>query len=87
MSTQHTDLHAWLSSKLANFISWISAALGVGTFLGYVNIVVGVLSACWLGVSLWNYFTHTRPKNKLEMELLRQKLAAHRAKCEMDDHV
>ena len=83
MATQNPDLHAWLSSKLANFISWVSAALGVGTFLGYVNIVVGVLSAVWLGISVWNYFTHTRPKNKLEMQLLRQKIAAHREKCEV----
>lgn len=83
MSAQHTDLHAWLSSKLANFISWISAALGVGTFLGYVNIAVGCLSATWLAVSIWNWFFHTRKKNKLEIQLLEQKIAAHRAKCEV----
>jgi len=72
--TVHTDLHAFLSSKMANFMSWASAALGIGTFLGLVNTLVGIGSFCFLSLSIWNYFTHTRPKNKLEMRLLQQKL-------------
>jgi hypothetical protein len=60
------DLHLWLSSKAALFVSWVSAFLGLGTAIGVVNLLVGVLSACWLTAQLWNFATYTLPKNKRE---------------------
>ena len=60
------DLHLWLSSKAAMFVSWVSAFLGLGTAIGVVNLLVGVLSACWLTAQLWNFATYTLPKNKRE---------------------
>jgi hypothetical protein len=60
------DLHLWLSSKAALFVSWVSAFLGLGTAIGVVNLLVGVLSACWLTAQLWNYFTYTLPRNRKE---------------------
>jgi hypothetical protein len=60
------DLHLWLSSKAALFVSWVSAFLGLGTAIGVVNLLVGVLSACWLTAQLWNYFTYTLPRNRRE---------------------
>ena len=74
MSTQIENLQQWLSSKAAALVSWLSAAMGIGTFMGLVNTVIGVLSACYLMVQLWNYFTHTRKKNRMELEVLRRKL-------------
>ena len=65
MSTNQ-DLHVWLSSKAALFVSWVSAFLGLGTAIGVVNLLVGVLSACWLTAQLWNFATYTLPKNKRE---------------------
>lgn len=73
MSTNH-DLHTWLSSKAAAAVSWLSAGLGLGTFLGVVNTVVGIMSACWLTISIWNYFSHTRKKNRMELEELRRRI-------------
>lgn len=61
-------LHTWLSSKAAAFVSWVSALLGIGTAVGVVNLVVGILSAVWLSAQLWNYFTFTLPKNRRERE-------------------
>jgi len=29
-------------------VSYIAAGLGIGTFMGLVNVVIGVLSAIWL---------------------------------------
>jgi hypothetical protein len=60
------DLHLWLSSKAALFVSWVSAFLGLGTAIGVVNLLVGVLSACWLTAQLWNFATYTLPKNRRE---------------------
>ncbi len=58
MSNNET-LHQMLSSKAAALVSWVSALLGLGTAVGIVNLLVGVLSACWLA-------TYTLPKNKRE---------------------
>jgi len=66
--TEHQDFHVWLSSKAAFVLSWIAAAMGIGTFLGWVNILVGVLSSIWLTVQLWNYFTYIRPANVLKLK-------------------
>lgn len=68
------NLHSILSSKAAAFLSWLSAFMGIGTFMGLVNTVIGVLSACYLAVQLWNYFSHTRKKNRIEMQLLQHRL-------------
>jgi ABC-type lipoprotein release transport system permease subunit len=60
------DLHLWLSSKAALFVSWVSAFLGLGTAIGVVNLLVGVLSACWLTAQLINHFVYVVPKHKRE---------------------
>ena len=66
------SLHAWLSSKAAVFVSWISAFLGLGTAIGVVNLTVGVLSACWLTAQLWNFFFYTLPRNRRERALWKE---------------
>ena len=78
MTNEHFDLQAFLSTKAAAGMSWASATLGIGTFMGFVNTFIGVASACWLVIVIANYFTHTRRKNKMEIELLRQKIENHR---------
>ena len=70
------SIHSMLSTKLAGFLSWLSAFMGLGTFMGLVNTLIGVMSACYLAIQLWNYFTHARKKNRLELEVLQQKLDA-----------
>jgi hypothetical protein len=60
------SLHQILSTKTAALVSWVSALLGLGTAVGVVNLLVGVLSACWLTAQLWNFATYTLPKNKRE---------------------
>ncbi len=60
------DIHVWLSTKAAAFVSWASAALGIGTAIGYVNLAVGVLSAIWLSLQVWNYLVFTLPRNRRE---------------------
>ena len=68
------DIHEWLSSKAAAFFSWLSAFLGLGTFMGFINTAIGVMSAIYLALQIWNYFVHTRAKNKLELEVLRMRI-------------
>ena len=67
-------IHLWLSTKTAGIVSWVSALLGLGTAIGVVNLVVGVLSACWLAAQLWNFFTYTLPRNRKERASWEEKL-------------
>jgi uncharacterized membrane protein len=60
------SLHQILSTKTAMFVSWVSALLGLGTAVGVVNLLVGVLSACWLTAQLINHFMYVVPKHKRE---------------------
>lgn len=81
LSSLPSELHAFLASKMSLFLSWIAAMLGLGTFIGLVNVLVGVLSAVWLAVQLWNYFTFTLPSNRKKLKEFRQ----IRAVCPKDN--
>ena len=56
-------------------ISWAAAFLGIGTFLGIVNLAVGLLSAVWLSVQLYDHLLHERPMKRMRKQLLQ---------CELD---
>lgn len=63
-------------------INYMAALLSAGSFLGLVNLVVGVLSAGWLAVQLYGYFKYEIPRrkrqaetDKLEQEIKRRELA------------
>jgi hypothetical protein len=64
--TTNQSIHELLSTKTAALVSWVSALLGLGTAIGVVNLLVGVLSACWLTAQLWNHFRYVVPKHKRE---------------------
>ncbi len=55
-------------------ISWLAAALGIGSFLGLVNLIVGVLSATWLAVQLYGYLAHELPMKRMRKQMLRREL-------------
>lgn len=49
-------------------INWVAAALGIGTFLQWVNVVVGVLSAGWLCVQLYGYIRYELPHKRARLK-------------------
>ena len=55
-------------------INWLAAALGIGSFLGLVNLVVGVLSATWLAVQLYGYLAHELPMKRMRKQMLKREL-------------
>lgn len=55
-------------------INWLAATLGIGSFLGLVNLVVGVLSAAWLGVQLYGYLVHELPMKRMRKQILKREL-------------
>lgn len=57
-----------------NVVSWLAAGLGIGSFLGLVNLAVGVLSATWLTVQIYGYLTHELPAKRLRRQILRREL-------------
>lgn len=60
-----------LMDTIKAFLSWVAAFLGVGTLLGFVNLVVGVVSAVWLLIQLHDHFKYKRPVLKAEYEKLK----------------
>lgn len=63
--------HAMTAKSLIN---WLAAGLGIGTFVGLVNVVVGVLSAAWLTVQLYGYIKHELPMKRMRKQILRREL-------------
>ena len=55
-------------------VNWLAAALGIGSFLGLVNLIVGVLSATWLAVQLYGYLAHELPMKRMRKQILRREL-------------
>ena len=55
-------------------INWLAAALGIGSFLGLVNLIVGVLSATWMAVQLYGYLAHELPMKRMRRKLLQREM-------------
>lgn len=55
-------------------INWLAAFLGIGTFLGMINLAVGLLSAAWLAVQLYGYLAHELPMKRMRKQILRREL-------------
>ena len=62
------------TNTLKALINWAAAFLGIGTFLGVVNLAVGVLSAAWLAVQIYGYLVHELPMKRMRKQLLKRKL-------------
>lgn len=65
-----TDLALTLKSTL----NWLAAFLGIGTFLGIVNLAVGLLSAAWIAAQLYGYLRLELPMKRLRKQLLQRQL-------------
>jgi len=66
---QDTVDRMWIAVK--TILTWIAAALGIGTFAGLVNIVVGMLSACWVGYQLYAALNYDLPIKRAKLKALR----------------
>lgn len=55
-------------------INYIAATLGIGSFLGLVNLIVGVLSGAWLAVQLYGYIAHEIPMKRMRRKLLQREM-------------
>lgn len=55
-------------------VNWLAALLGIGTFLGFVNLAVGVLSAAWLAVQIYGYLVHELPMKRMRKQLLKRQM-------------
>lgn len=72
-----SDISVTLGLKMwaVRFVSWLSAALGLGTFMGFVNTLIGVMSACWLAVQIYGYIRYELPLKRLRRDRLLQRRA------------
>ena len=59
-------------------INYIAATLGIGSFLGLVNLAVGVLSALWLSVQLYGYIRYELPLKRFRRERARRAMERER---------
>ena len=67
-------LHQTDTNTLKALVNWVAAFLGIGTFLGVVNLAVGVLSAAWLSVQIYGYLVHELPMKRMRKQLLNRQL-------------
>ncbi|GDY37209.1 hypothetical protein [Acidovorax sp. NB1] len=67
-------LHPDSAVTAKNIVNWLAAFLGLGTFLGVVNLAVGVLSAAWLGVQIYGYLAHELPMKRMRKQMLKRDL-------------
>lgn len=61
-------------------INYIAATLGIGSFLGMVNIAVGVLSALWLMLQVYGYIRYELPMKHYRREQARRAMERGRGK-------
>ena len=69
-------LHQTDTNTVKALVNWVAAFLGIGTFLGVVNLAVGVLSAAWLAVQIYGYLVHELPMKRMRKQMLRRQLEA-----------
>lgn len=67
-------LHPDNAMTAKSLVNWLAAVLGIGTFLGLVNLAVGVLSAAWLSVQIYGYLVHELPMKRMRKQMLRREL-------------
>ena len=67
-------LHQTDTNTVKALVNWVAAFLGIGTFLGVVNLAVGVLSAAWLTVQIYGYMVHELPMKRIRKQLLKRQL-------------
>lgn len=65
--TQHLEPMAPHVKTVAN---WLAAALGIGTFAGMVNVLVGVLSGAWIAMQLYGYLRYDLPVKRARFRAL-----------------
>lgn len=67
-------LQAGHELTLKSIFNFVAAFLGIGSFLGVINLAVGVLSAFWLGVQLYGYLAHELPMKRMRKQIMRREL-------------
>lgn len=53
-------------------VNYLAATLGIGSFLGLVNIAVGVLSSLWLILQVYGYIRYELPIKHYRREQARR---------------
>lgn len=72
-------LHQTDTNTVKALVNWVAAFLGIGTFLGVVNLAVGVLSAAWLAVQIYGYLVHELPMKRMRKQILKRQLERNQA--------
>ena len=57
---------------LLKAVNYMAATLGIGSFLGFVNVAVGVLSAFWLALQVYGYIRYELPIKHYRREQARR---------------
>lgn len=75
--------HQQMTPQAKSLISWLAAALGIGSAADLVPLILGVLSVAWIMIQAYGYLTIDRPNKlldrenkKLDQEIKRAKLQA-----------
>ena len=67
MTPEHQDQ---LIHPLKTIVNWAAAVLGIGTFAGMVNVLVGLLSASWLAYQLYVSIKYELPVKRARLQAI-----------------
>lgn len=66
--------HDHFIAHLKTIANLLAAMLGIGTFAGLVNVLVGILSASWLMYQLWVSIKYELPIKRARLKAIREGL-------------
>ena len=61
-------------SPFLKAVNWVAAFFGIGSALGFINLIVGVLSAAWLSVQLYGYIRYELPHKRAKLRAAKRHL-------------
>jgi len=65
--SEFVQQHAADPGPVIKAVNMVAAALGVSSFLGLVNLVVGVLSVGWLCLQAYGYIKYELPTKRARL--------------------
>jgi hypothetical protein len=65
------EKHEALVPHVKTIANWFAALLGIGTFAGMVNVLVGLLSAAWLTYQLYVAIKFELPIKRARLQAIR----------------
>lgn len=75
--SDYIQQHAAEPGPVIKVVNAFAAGLGISSFLGFVNLLVGVLSVAWLCLQGYGYITYELPAKREKLRRLKAGLTVN----------